>query len=81
MSVALAICTGEPLASSSMFTVPEGTPLELVTVTVSVVKVVVSPDVGQVCVLDCTANEVDVANPAARATGDNASATANPATQ
>jgi hypothetical protein len=47
--------TGVPLASSSMFTVPEGTPPEPLTVTVRLVKVVVSPDVGQACVPDCAA--------------------------
>ena len=79
-SVVLAISTGLPLASSSMFTVPEGTPPELVTATVSVVKVVVSPDVGQDCGLDCAVNEVDVVYPEpACAAGSSAKAIPNPA--
>lgn len=84
MSVALATWTGEPLASSSIFTVPEGTAPEPVTVTVRVVKAVVSCElavlVGQFCVLDCADRVVDVvAGPVAPTAGASASAMPNPA--
>ena len=85
-SVALAISTGVAvgLVWSVIFTVPEGTPPELVTVTVSVVNVVViglaEVDVGQDCVLDCAVNVVKVVNPAvACAAGSSAKAIPNPA--
>jgi hypothetical protein len=86
LSVALAITTGLPLISSSILTVPEGTPPEPVTVTVSVVNVVViwlvEFDVGQVCVLDCAESAVEVVvREIARATGTSASAKPIPATQ
>ena len=85
-NVPLAI-TGLPLTDwSTMFTVPVGTPPELVTVTVRVVSVVViwllEVEFGQVCVLACAVMEVDVALPGtARATGISAKATRSPATQ
>jgi hypothetical protein len=82
LSVALAICTGEALALSSIFTVPEGTPPDPVTVIVNVVKVVVSPDVGQACVLVCADSAVEVVvRPKARTAGNSASAMPHPATQ
>jgi hypothetical protein len=49
---------------------------------VKVVKVVLSPDVGQACVLDCADSAVEVVvRPKARTAGSNASAMPNPATQ
>lgn len=81
-SVAVAICTGVPFASSSILTAPAGTPLALVTVTFNVVSVTVSPDVGQVCVLDCAVSVVDVvAWPKRYGANNSADAIANPATQ
>ena len=82
LSGALAM-TGFPLtASSSIFTVPEGTPPDDVTVTVRVVNVVVSPVVGQLCVLDCADIAVEVfVGTTARAIGTSASVKPNPAIQ
>jgi hypothetical protein len=80
--VALAICTGEALALSNMLTVPAGTPPPPVTVTVNDVKVVVDPDVGQACVLDCVDSKVEVVvRPKAPTAGNSASAMTHPATQ
>ena len=79
--MALAICTGETLALSNIFTVPEGTPPAPVTVMVNVVKVVVDPDVGQACVLVCADSVVEVVvRPKARTAGNSARAMPQTAT-